>query len=250
MNPNIIFYVINLDGSDERLANVTKTLGGQGIDFVRISAFDGRRAEPTSFSEYSENKALNYMGRKLTGGELGCYFSHLNCAKAFLASDAEFAVVLEDDMNPSADLANKINELIVGLQDKPWHLINIGANKRKIFTPLFDIKGADQTHQVSHAHYFPMTTTGVVWNREGAQAFVEQGLPIYAPVDNFFRDWLTQSNLGMAVYPPLVVARDVASDIDSGAKRKNNNRSSNYGLLKQKRLWKDKLIAMKHKMLG
>ncbi len=250
MNPNIIFYVINLDGSDERLANVTKTLGEQGIDFVRISAFDGRHAEPTSFSEYSESKALGYMGRKLTGGELGCYFSHLNCAKAFLASDADFAVVLEDDMNPSDDLANKIHQLIKGLQDTPWHLINIGANKRKIFTHLFDIVGTDHTHEVSHAHYFPMTTTGIVWNKVGATAFVEQALPIYAPVDNFFRDWLTKSNLGMAVYPPLVVARDVVSDIDGTATRKNNNRSPNYGLLKQKRLWQDKLIATKHKLFG
>lgn len=241
--PKILFYVINLDGSDERLASITQSLGEQGIDFVRISAFDGRKAEPTSFSEYDEQQALAYMGRTLTGGELGCYFSHLNCAKEFLKSDADFVVVLEDDMNPSQDLARKINDLINRLKDKNWHLINIGANKRKIFTPLFTI----DEHEVSHAHYFPMTTTGVVWNRAGAKAFVEQGLPIYAPVDNFFRDWLTKTNLGIGVFPPLVVARDVASDIDNGTKRKQNNRASNYGFLKQKRLWQDKILATKNK---
>lgn len=242
----ILYYVINLDGSNERLANVTQTLSEQGIDFIRISAFDGRQVDPTSFDEYSEPKALAYMGRTLTGGELGCYFSHLNCAKVFLESDADFVVVLEDDMKPSDDLAHKINMLIQGLADEKWHLINIGANKRKIFTPLFKIG----EHQVSHAHYFPMTTTGVVWNKNGARAFLEQGLPIYAPVDNFFRDWLTKSNLGIGVYPPLVVARDVASDIDHGAKRKQNNRTKNYGFLKQKRLWQDKIIAFKHKFFG
>lgn len=243
MERKILFYVINLDGSDERLASVTQSLDEQNIDFIRIPAFDGRKAEPTSFHEYDEQKALSYMGRTLTGGELGCYFSHLNCAKEFLNSDADFVVVLEDDMQPSENLAKKINALIDGLNGKDWHLINIGANKRKIYTPLFTIDG----HEVSHAHYFPMTTTGIVWNRQGAQAFVEQGLPIYAPVDNFFRDWLTQSNLGMGVFPPLVAARDVASDIDNGTKRKQNNRSGNYGFLKQKRLWQDKIIALKHK---
>lgn len=241
--PKILFYVINLDGSDERLASVTQSLGEQGIDFIRISAFDGRKATPTFFSEYDEPKALAYMGRTLTGGELGCYFSHLNCVKEFLKSDADFVVVLEDDMQPTDNLSSKINALIEGITNKNWHLINIGANKRKIFTPLFQI----DEHEVSHAHYFPMTTTGIVWNRTGAKAFIEQGLPIYAPVDNFFRDWLTKTNLGLSVYPPLVVARDVASDIDNGVKRKQNNRAKNYGFLKQKRLWQDKFIALKHK---
>lgn len=181
MQKKILYYVINLDGSDERLANVTQSLDEQAIDFVRISAFDGRKAKPTSFSEYNEQKALNYMGRTLTGGELGCYFSHLNCVKEFLKTDAQFLVVLEDDMKPSQDLTRKVSALLDGLKDKDWHLINIGANKRKIFTPIFNI----DEYEVSHAHYFPMTTTGIVWNRMGAKAFVEQGLPIYAPVDNF-----------------------------------------------------------------
>lgn len=246
MQPKIVFYVINLEGSNERLDSVTKSLGEQGIDFVRISAFDGRKTEPTSFSEYNEQKALAYMGRTLTGGELGCYFSHLNCVKEFLKSDADFAVVLEDDMKPSQDLTRKINLLISGLKDKNWHLINIGATKHKIFTPIFNI----DEHKVIHAHYFPMTATGILWNREGAKAFLDSYLPIYAPVDNFFRDWLSKSNLGYAVTPPFVIARDVASDIDSNTKRQYTNRTKNYGYLKLKRHWKNKLIGFKHKHFG
>lgn len=246
MKPNIIFYLINLDGSDERLATATKALKEQNIDFIRISAVDGRKTDPISFVEYDEQKALSYMGRKLTGGELGCYFSHLKCAKEFISSKADFAVVLEDDMKPSDELVQKITNLISGLSNKPWYLINIGANKRKIFTPLFDIN----QHQVSRAHYFPMTTTGIIWSKKGAQAFIKEAIPIYAPVDNFFRNWLTKSNLGISVYPPLVVARDVASDIDGNKTRKNHNRAKNYGFLKQKRLWIDKMIAIKHKLFG
>lgn len=245
MQPKILFYVINLDGSNERLANVIKSLSEQGIDFTRIPAFDGRKKEPASFDEYDEKKALAYMGRTLTGGELGCYFSHINCVKEFLNTDADYVVVLEDDMQPSDNLADKINTLISGLKGKDWYLINIGANKRKIFTPIFNIG----EHEVSHAHYFPMTTTGIVWNKKGAKAFLDNYLPIYAPVDNFFRDWLTKNNLGIGVFPPLVIARDVASDIDNGTKRKLHNRSKHYGFLKQKRLWQDKLVALKHKIL-
>lgn len=248
MADTMTFYVINLDGSDERLHNVSQTLQAQGIAFTRIAAFDGRGADPIQFAEYDARKTLAYMGRALTGGELGCYFSHLNVARTFLQSEADIAVVLEDDMQPTQHLQHKIEQLLAGLQGRNWHLINIGANKRKIFTRLFTLDGG---HEVVHAHYFPMTTTGIIWNRAGAEAFVKAGLPLYAPVDNFFRDWLTRSNMGITVYPPLVSARDIASDIDGSAtRRKQHQRSPLYGWLKQKRLWTDKVIALKHKMWG
>lgn len=246
MDFKIIIYLINLDGSDERLETATTCLSHQGIDFRRISAFDGRKIDPVGYPEYDEVKALSYMGRKLAGGEIGCYFSHVNCAKTFLESDADYAVILEDDMIPTENLMSKIEQMLEKLRDQTWFLINIGALKRKIFTPLFNI----ENHQISKAHYFPMTTTGVIWNRSGAQAFLENAYPIYAPVDNFFRHWLTSNNMGLSVYPPLVWASDAKSDIDHNTKRKYSGRASNYGVLKQKRLWQDKLIATKNKLLG
>ena len=104
----IKYYLINLDGSDERLAQASAVLSEQSIAFERISAFDGRGIEPTSIADYDEIAALSYMGRTLKGGELGCYFSHLDCARRFLAFDADYVVVLEDDMLPTDDLANKV----------------------------------------------------------------------------------------------------------------------------------------------
>lgn len=241
-----VTYLINLDGSDERLQAATSALNEQNIYFERISAYDARKVEPTSIAEYDEQKALSYMGRKLKGGELGCYFSHINCVKAFLQTDADYAIVLEDDMTPTENLKQKIDELLHKLDNQSWYLINIGALKRKIYSPLFNI----DTHEISQAHYFPMTTTGIIWNRAGAKAFLENCYPIYAPVDNFFRHWLTRNNQGLSVFPPLVQARDVASDIDQGLQRKHGGRATNYGYLKQKRLWQDKLIAIYHKLGG
>lgn len=246
MSVNIIFYVINLDGSDERFNTISKALSKQQVKFIRIPAFDGRKADPINFSEYDESKTLAYMGRKLSGGEIGCYFSHIKCAKTFLDSDADYAVVLEDDVEPTENLLANIKQLILGLENQSWYLINIGANERKIFTPLFYI----DEHLVSKAHYYPMTTRGIVWNKVGAQAFIDQSLLIYAPIDNFFRDWLTKLNLGIAVYPPLVSSRNIASEIDGGVKRKQRGRTLSYGWLKQKRLWKNKFIALKHKLFN
>lgn len=244
----IQFYVINLEGSHERWKNASEALLKQNIPFQRFPAFDGRQLNPIDYPDYDENKMLHYMGRPIRGGEIGCYLSHLNCAKDFLNHDYDYAVVLEDDMMPSENLFNKIQETLIWLenQQKEWYLINIGALKRKIYTPLLNIQG----HELSQAHYFPMTTTGIIWNRKGAEEFIKKALPIYAPVDNFFRDWLTKNNMGLSVYPPFVFARDGESDISGNHNRSIQGRLSHYGWLKQKRLWSDKLIALKNKLLG
>ncbi|MCP2039943.1 glycosyl transferase family 25 [Neisseria sp. HSC-16F19] len=245
----IRFYLINLDGSDERLTQASEALAAEQVAFERVSAYDGRGIDPTSIADYNEAAALAYMGRTLKGGELGCYFSHLDCARRFLASDADFGVVLEDDMLPAPDLMAKTSGFLTWLTENPsagWYLINIGALKRKIFTPLHRIDG----HELARAHYFPMTTTGIIWSRAGAEAFVAQALPVYAPVDNFFRHWLTGNDKGLSVYPPLVAASGMESDIDGAVvKRKTQGRSMWYRVLKQRRLWADKFKAWQHKVM-
>ena len=76
-------YLINLDGSDERLGTISAALAKHNIAFERVSAVDGRKFDVQSLDIYQEQEALSYMGRQLVGGEIGCYLSHLECAKRF-----------------------------------------------------------------------------------------------------------------------------------------------------------------------
>lgn len=249
------FFLINLDDSKHRLEAATKELNSYGIDFTRVPAYDGRCLKPTSIDSYNEEQALKHMGRPLLGGELGCYLSHLQTAELFLETDNDYAVVLEDDMVIRADLAEYIPLIIDRLNKntKVWHLVNIGASKHKIYSAIDTIN----QHQLIHAHYFPMTTTGLLWSREGAEEFVSKHNRIFAPVDNYFRDWLTKANTGFSIYPPLVTPSGAESEIDKHPNskiikepntRKKMKRHPLYGFRKQKRLWRDKAIALKHKI--
>ncbi len=245
---NIVTYLINLDDSTDRLATATQSLRVAHMDFERVPAYDARQKNPLEIPGYDEQRALGYMGRKLKGGELGCYMSHLDCVRRFLTTDADYAVVLEDDMTIAAsDAKQVIQDALAWLQAQhfEWYLINIGALKRKIFTPINSFDG----HQLSRAHYFPMTTTGLIWSRAGAEAFVRSYKPIFAPVDNYFRHWLTDNNKGLSIFPPIVVPSGAESEIDgTAAKRKTTGRSPLHGLLKQRRLWGDKIKALSHKL--
>jgi len=248
----INYYLINLDDNTERLKTASTQLEEQGIEFVRVSAFDGRKLRPIDHPLYNRQKCLSYMGRELVGGEIGCYMSHLQCAEKFLASDADFAVILEDDFKTSQELKIKIEATIKFLENctEDWTLINIGNEKLKISTKLTHIEISGNCHELHRAHYFPMTTTGLLWNRDGAKNFINSATEIFSPIDNYFRHWLTRKNTGLAFKPPLVSAIGAESVIDAplqSSKRKKQGRTLFYGIAKQRRLWTDKLIAFWHK---
>jgi len=248
----IVYYLINLDDNTQRFDTAFRQLADQGIEFIRVSAFDGRKLQAVNHPLYNQQRCLAYMGRELVGGEIGCYMSHLQCAQRFLETDADFAVVLEDDFKTSHELKKKIEATVDFLEksNEDWTLINIGNEKLKISSKITDIQIADDRHELHRAHYFPMTTTGLLWNRKGASAFIRSATEIFAPVDNYFRYWLTRTNTGLAFRPPLVSAIGAESVIDAplqNSKRKKQGRTIFYGISKQRRLWGDKFIALWHK---
>jgi len=246
-------YVINLDGSRDRLQTISQRLAAFDIAFERVSAVDGRQLDLSALTDYEAARAERYMGRSLVGGEIGCYRSHLKVAAQFLSSDARYALVLEDDALPLCNPVELLEKALPDLEkiDPHWRLINIGNNKLKIATPLarYDIGGHDC--ELVAAHYFPMTTSAIVWSREGARLFIEEHRKIFAPVDNYFRYWLTRTGHGYSFWPAPVTTTEAASEIlaASGRARKTNKRKWYYALAKQQRLFEDKLIARSRRKL-
>ena len=177
-----------------------------------MPAVDARGIAPANFPEYSEEKAHNFYGRGMTGGEVGCYKSHLKAAEIFLASDAEYALVLEDDVKLPLNASSLITSLILQLKTLPdWELVNLGRAPHKMYTKLAAV--GDST--LTHAHYFPVTTTALLWSRNGAEAFLNTRDEIYAPVDHFFRKWCAKRGQGFALIPAPFSTTGAESDIDT-----------------------------------
>ena len=86
-------YLINLDGSDERLERATQQLKDVDWAFERFSAYDGRGKELSTFENYDDDATKQELGRRLLNSELGCYLSHYGCAEKFLKSDGDYLVV-------------------------------------------------------------------------------------------------------------------------------------------------------------
>lgn len=249
MNP--LVFLINLDGSDVRMRAARDQLRQAKIDFVRVSAFDGRGKTLNDFDCVDHKRMAAYLGKELCGGEIGCYLSHVDCARKFLATDAKICVILEDDFLISFPsfltvLSDAVTALPIG-----WHVINFGNHKNKIYSHLKRYAVDERHTSLVKAHYFPMTTTGICWSREGAQAFLKNAFPIFCSVDRFLRHWQTRQGKGYCFIPSLVTTTTAVSDIDRPLKTKEVRQLRERiktGLKKQRNSALDKIIAYTKKM--
>ena len=234
-----------------RLADIRQRLHAHGIAFKRVAGVDGRKCDLNSLPDYDLKAAKRFMGRGLVGGEIGCYYSHLKVAQTFLQSDARYALVLEDDAKPLCNIMKLLAAALPDIDalDPDWLLMNIGNNRMKLCTSIKEYTVGDTKFDLVAAHYFPMTTSAIVWSRKGARHFVNTHTTIFAPVDNYFRYWLTRAGHGYSFWPAPITTTGADSLIStaSGAPRQTGNRSWFYGLAKQKRLLEEKLIAWRHK---
>lgn len=249
----VVTYLINLDGSHKRLKCATQQLESVNWSFERLSAVDGRGKALAEFSNYNDQGAQQILGRSLMSSELGCYLSHYTCAENFLNTDADYLVVLEDDMQIDTDFKAKLGGLLEYLdhhKELDWYLINIAAKKKKLSKDITQIEDMS----LWHAFYFPIRGLGLIWSRRGAEAFIEAGRTMTMPVDIFFQTWLSKNGKGLGVWPALVRPAGIDSDIlgtvaSQGVSRKQKeNRGVSHGLKKQKRMWRDRYYALKHLM--
>ena len=105
----ILKYVLGLDG-----ANRFESFYSVGIpakDFVPYSAVDNRDDHVTD-AQFDSKLFLTRYGKEPRPAEKGCALSHYHMWKDFLASDADWALLAEDDVLISPDLQPVVERII------------------------------------------------------------------------------------------------------------------------------------------
>lgn len=227
-------FLINLDRSTERLARMAFRLEHVGFEWTRISAIDGAAALQAGCPDYDEAAAIKVGGRALRPGEVGCYLSHLEAARQVAASGCDWGLVLEDDANLPADMALRLDALISELSDD-IDLVNLSRRPRHRISVLSPRIG------LVHAHYFPVTTTALLWRAEAARNFCEAGRPIRLPVDVFLQEFMTRSGRGAAYLLPPVPPDDSESVIYTGRRNGGVTHRVRYHLKRFARLLRNRL---------
>lgn len=127
---NLGVWLINLDRDTERRAHMESQLAGLDLPFTRFAAIYGKdhmeelskRADAVA---YSRN-----MGSPILPGKMGCYASHLAVWEAFLASDHDVALILEDDVVFHDDFLHSL-DLALAAADH-WDTIRFNCIRAKL----------------------------------------------------------------------------------------------------------------------
>lgn len=208
-------WVINLDRAPERMARISAQLGVLGLPYTRLAAVDARQLTPEQQAQLDEAAYRQRHGMSPVPGELGCYLSHVAVMRAFLASAARFALVLEDDVL----LHGGLPEVLRGLLAQPgrWDMVKLSAVHSG--TPVA-VAEAAPGHQLNVMLSRCTGSSAYLVNRRAAAAYLREHdglLPMALPYDHVFdQGWRFGLKVRLVTPPPCDHDSLIASTIGAG----------------------------------
>ncbi|MBK4217806.1 glycosyltransferase family 25 protein [Paracoccus caeni] len=173
-------YLINLDRAEERLAHMQTKLAEAGLDHERVAAVDG--ATLTLPHPDFDARAYRYLhGRRAIPAELGCYFSHVECARRLLESKASHALILEDDVTFPEDFRRLLANALENAED--WDILRLSSVNRG---PKFPYKRLPDGRSLAIAFTREKGAGAYLINRAAAEWIVAKLMPMRLSYDIAF----------------------------------------------------------------
>lgn len=202
-----VTFLINLDRATERLERMNSQLQALGIPYTRVSAVLGDLLEEP-IEGFDERGFQIRTGKHQNKREVGCYFSHLKCLRAFLETDSEFALILEDDAELPEDLVELLEDALSHAQK--WDLLRLSSSRQGKHIPIAELKG---NRQLTINTAVLKNTAAYVINRHAAKRCLENLQPMRLPYDVALdRDWAMDSRTA-CIQPFPVTLQDVPGQI-------------------------------------
>ena len=97
-NKKIGVWVINLPANMSRLKRISEQLDQMGLAWKLFEAVDGKQEYDSLIKQADPIAYAQNMGSPILPGKLGVYASHTSLWREFIASDYDYALILEDDV--------------------------------------------------------------------------------------------------------------------------------------------------------
>ena len=222
-------FVINLDKSVDRLAEMTERLDRLGLAFTRISAVYGAdlgEGELNRHYDSSLNKRI--YRRPLSAGEIGCYLSHRKIWQIMVDKGLSMALVLEDD----AELAPELPEVLAVIENlsRPWDLIKLYEPPAK--KPVARSISIDNHLSLCQYKKIPSCATGYVVSLAGATKLLRARESFGRPVDDDMQFYWEYSGTVYGVKPHPILCAESGEQSTIGVNGKTRSRKTFRGLLR------------------
>jgi glycosyl transferase, family 25 len=206
-------WVINLDRATERLCRITARLQRLGLPFERLPAVDARTLRAEQEAMLDKPAYRRKHGMEPLAGELGCYLSHVEVMHRLLASTADFALVLEDDVLLTERLPAALQGLLAHAQR--WDMVKLSAVHSGTPRPVLEVAPGQ------HLAVMLSRCTGssaYLMNRRAAKAYLDGLLPMSLPYDHVFdQGWTFGLKVRLLTPTPCVHDEEVPSMIAAPA---------------------------------
>lgn len=174
-------WVINLKQDEARRIFMAEQLNRLGLSFEFVEAVDGREVEKDDLGFYSPILARKLFDRELLPGELGCALSHIRLWEKMVNENIQEALILEDDIYIGTSFVGVLKH-----RDKlpdHWEHINFctWTSVKPIGSPIVDI------YRACIFIDFPYSTAAYLLTKGGAEKLLKGCIPIYRPIDHYFR---------------------------------------------------------------
>lgn len=196
-------FVINLDRSVDRLARIDAALQALGLPYTRVPAVDGRQLSEAERSQAIDEATYRRRhGMSSLPGEIGCYLSHVKAIRQFLGGNARAAVILEDDVQPDAELPAVLHALLECPTE--WDMVKLSGVHSG--TPV-------RVRPLTRGHWLAVMlsrctgSSAYIVNRTAASVYLQQLLPMTLPYDHVYdQGW--RFGLQVRMVTPLAARHD------------------------------------------
>jgi glycosyl transferase family 25 len=208
-NEHLLTLVINLDRATERRARITDQLLHLGLPWTRLPAVDARQLSDAQRAVLDIPAYHRKHGMTPLPGELGCYLSHVEAMRTFLASQARYALILEDDVISGPQLPAVLQALTEVSQR--WDMVKLSAVHSG--TPVPVVRLTD-THTLSVMLSRCAGSSAYLINRRAAEVYVAGLLPMSLPYDHVFdQGWRWGLKVRLVSPPPCLHDEQIATTI-------------------------------------
>lgn len=193
-------YTICLEREEARRKLLEANFSGLNVH-SRFIGIDGRMLPEKYREKYSDNRAVEFWGRSLTQGEVGCYASHMAVWEQVLAGEEEFALIMESDALLTSE-ALDIVDLIVSKHSDVDMVMLSWADCVPSFYGVRKLTRGYRLVKFARKSYY---ASAYLISRKGARELLKHSQCISLPVDELMLGQRVMKDMNIyAVYPRLV----------------------------------------------
>ena len=203
---SIIYLCINLPWAEERRKSITTQAAKVGINVQFVEAIAGKDL-PAEVPEYDRAERFKCYHNDLTRNEIACTLSHIKALKIFLASDAEYAVIMEDDALIANNIKQSVHELTHSLRG--WEVAKLYTDDGGTLYSLGDTEGKDSCVRAIFPKKLLWVAVGFLYTRVGAQKLLAELNTFSLAADVQIGHILLKKNIPtIGITPSLITTSD------------------------------------------